>query len=150
GRIIRILERARDTVVGTFHQGRRLAYVTPLDARMNRDLLVAPGDDAGAAEGDVVLVRILTYGEGRVGPTGAVEKVLGPLSDPGVDVLAVAYGFGVTLDFPAGVMAAAEDAAREGMARPGEGRTDRKDLLCFTIDPADAKDHDDALSATRT
>jgi len=150
GRVIRILERARDTVVGTFHRGRKLAYVTPLDARVNRDLLIAPGDEAEAAEGDVVVVRILTYGEGRVGPTGAVDRVLGPLSDPGVDVLAVAYGFGVSLDFPKAVMEAAETAARDGMADPGDGRTDRTDLLCFTIDPADAKDHDDALSATRT
>ncbi|MEX2466542.1 MAG: ribonuclease R [Gemmatimonadota bacterium] len=150
GRVIRVLDRARDSVVGTLHRGKKITYVTPLDARLNRDLLIAPDEDAGAAEGDVVVVRILTYGEGRVGPTGSVERVLGPLSDPGVDVLAVAYGFGVSLDFPKPVLDAAQAAAREGLANPGGGRVDRTGLLCFTIDPADAKDHDDALSATRT
>lgn len=150
GRVIRVLDRARESVVGTFHRGKKLTYVTPLDVRLNRDLLIGPGDDEGAKEGDVVVVRILTYGEGRVGPTGSVDRVLGPLSDPGVDVLAVAYGFGVSLDFPKGVLEAAEAAAREGIADPGPSRVDRTGLLCFTIDPADAKDHDDALSATRT
>jgi ribonuclease R len=150
GRVIRVLERARESVVGTFHRGKKLTYVTPLDARLNRDLIIAPGDDEGANEGDVVVVRILTYGEGRVGPTGAVDEVLGPLSDPGVDVLAVAHGFGVSLDFPKAVVAAARSAAETGMAEPGAGRVDRTGLLTFTIDPSDAKDHDDALSATHT
>lgn len=150
GRVIRVLERARETVVGTLHRGKKLTYVTPLDIRLNKDIVIAPEEDAGASEGDVVVVRILTYGEGRVGPTGEVEEVLGPLSDPGVDVLAVAHGFGVSLDFPKAVLDAAEAAAREGLADPGPDRVDRTGLLCFTIDPADAKDHDDALSVTRT
>ncbi len=149
GRVIRVLERARETLVGTFHHGRRLAYVTPLDARVNRDVLVAPGEDAGAEEGDVVVLRFLTWGEGRTAPTGAVEQVLGPITDPGVDVTAVAAGFGISLDFPPGVMEAAEAAARRHAAEPGPGRVDRTDLVCFTIDPADAKDHDDALSVSR-
>ena len=148
GRVIRVLERARETVVGTLHRGKKLTWVTPLDVRLTRDIVVAPEDDAGAEEGDVVVVRILTYGEGRVGPTGEVDEVLGPLSDPGVDVLAVAHGFGVSLDFPKSVMDAAEAVARTGLADPGPGRVDRTSLLCFTIDPADAKDHDDALSVT--
>jgi len=148
GRVIRVLERARETIVGTFHRGRKLAYVTPLDPRLDRDVLVAPDDETEVDEGDVVVVRFLTWGEGRVGPTGTVERVLGPLTDPGVDVLAVAYGFGVSLDFSQHVLEAAEAEARDGMADPGPGRVDRTDLLCFTIDPADAKDHDDALSVT--
>jgi ribonuclease R len=150
GRVIRVLERARETIVGTLHRGKKLTYVKPLDVRLNRDILVAPGEDAGGEEGDVVVVRILDWGEGRVGPTGSVDEVLGALSDPGVDVLAVAHGFGVSLDFPEPVLAAAEEAARAGVADPGPQRVDRTDLLCFTIDPADAKDHDDALSITPT
>ena len=79
-------------------------------------------------------------------PSGSVERVLGALTDAGVDVLAVAYGFGLSLEFTPEVLAAAEEAARVHGAEPGPDRVDRTDLLCFTIDPADAKDHDDALS----
>ena len=146
GAVVRVLERARETIVGTFHQGRRVTFVRPLDGRMRRDVLITQGDDAGAEDGHVVVVRITSYGEGRVGPTGAVVEVLGYLSDPGVDVLAVAHGYGVSLTFPDDLVAAAEKAAERGVADPGPGRVDRTRLLTFTIDPADAKDHDDALS----
>jgi ribonuclease R len=146
GSVIRVLERARETVVGTLHEGRKVMYVTPLDARLNQDVLIASGDEGGAEDGEVVVVRLISYGEGRVGPTGAVEQVLGQLTDPGVDVLAVAHGFGLALEFEGDIAAAAEKAAEVGRARPGPDRIDRTDLLTFTIDPADAKDHDDALS----
>ena len=146
GTIIRILDRARDTVVGTFHRGSRFSYVAPLDVRITKDVLIAPEEDSGATEGEVVVVKILSYGEGRLSPSGSVEHVLGALTDPGVDVLAVAYGFGLSLEFTPEVGRAADEAARAGVSDPGPDRVDRTDLFCFTIDPADAKDHDDALS----
>lgn len=149
GSVIRVLDRARETVVGTFHRGRRLSYVRPLDVRLTQDVLLTPGEEAGAQEGDVVVVRLVSYGEGRLSASGTVERVLGALSDPGVDVLAVAYGFGLSLDFPPEVLEGAERAAREATERPGRDRVDRTELLTFTIDPFDAKDHDDALSVER-
>lgn len=149
GSVVRVLKRARETVVGTFHEGRRVTYVTPMDARMRRDVLIGQDDAAGAADGQIVVVRITSYGEGRVGPTGVVAEVLGDLSDPGVDVLAVAHGFGVTLTFPEDLAEAARLAAESGLADEGADRVDRTELLTFTIDPADAKDHDDALSVLR-
>ena len=146
GRVIKVLERARTTVVGTLHRARRFAYVVPLDRRMTRDVLIPPGDEGAARDGDVVVARFISYGEGSVGPAGEGERVLGQLSDPGVDVLAVAYGYGLVLDFPREALAAASSAARLGMEEPGADRVDRTDLLVVTVDPADAKDHDDALS----
>jgi len=149
GSVVRVLERARETVVGVLHRGPRVTYVVPLDVRLKRDVLIGQGDESEAADGDVVVVRLTSFGEGRVGPTGSIESVLGKLSDPGVDVLAVAHGFGLALDFPPDVTAAAEAAAAEGVENPGPDRVDRTELLAFTIDPADAKDHDDALSVVQ-
>ncbi|MHB1194817.1 MAG: ribonuclease R [Longimicrobiales bacterium] len=149
GRVIKVLERARATVVGTFHPARRFAYVVPLDRRMTKNVLIPPDAEGGAKDGDVVVVRIVTYGEGSVGPAGEVEHVLGRLSDPGVDILAVAHGYGLALEFPREVTVAAEASAQEGMKEQGADRVDRTDLLVVTVDPADAKDHDDALSVER-
>jgi ribonuclease R len=146
GRVIKVLERARATVVGTLHHARRFSYVVPLDRRMIRDILIPGGGEGGAQDGDVVVARIVSYGEGSVGPAGEVERVLGRLSDPGVDILAIAHGYGLALEFPREVTRAAEAAAQAGMEDQGEDRIDRTDLLVVTIDPADAKDHDDALS----
>jgi ribonuclease R len=146
GTVVEVLERARTKVVGTFHRRKRMSWVVPLDPRLQRDVLVPGGRDVDASEGDVVVVRLTGFGSGRSRPTGEVERVLGPLDDPGVDVLAVAHGFDLALDFPGEVSDAADEAARTGSRNGGRGRIDRTELLAFTIDPADAKDHDDALS----
>ena len=79
-------------------------------------------------------------------PMGRVETVLGKSSDPGVDILSVIHDHGLPLAFPDHVVSAARDAVAHRRRDPGEHRTDRRDLHVFTIDPADAKDHDDALS----
>lgn len=146
GSVVRILERARESVVGVLHEGRKVRYVVPLDTRLRRDVLITPGGELEGEDGDVVVVRLTSFGEGRVGPTGQIEEVLGKLSDPGVDVLAVAHGHGLSMDFSDEVTAAAEAAASRWRDEPGPDRVDRTDLLAFTIDPADARDHDDALS----
>ncbi len=148
GTVVRVIERARATVVGVLHHGKKFSWITPLDARMRRDVLLTEQPEEGAP-GDVVVARLTSYGEGRVGPTGIVESVLGSLEDPGVDVLAVAYGHGLRLDFAEEVRREAEESVRVWRADPGPDRVDRTDLLTFTIDPADAKDHDDALSVQR-
>lgn len=146
GTVVEVLERARTTVVGTYHRRKRLSFVVPLDHRLQREVLVHGARDATASDGDVVVVRLTGFGSGRAGPTGTIERVLGPLDDPGVDVLAVAHGFDLSLEFTDEILAAGEKAAAAGTRDVGPNRIDRTDLLVFTIDPADAKDHDDALS----
>jgi len=146
GRIIKVLSRAHATVVGTFSEARRFGYVTPLNDRLFRDVLIPEGEKGGARSGDVVVARITAYGDRKLNPLGEVERVLGPLTDPGVDVLSILFGYGLELEFPSEVESAATEIIRK---RQGEGwkqREDRTELHVFTIDPADAKDHDDALS----
>lgn len=149
GRTIKVLERARTTVVGTLHEGHRLSRVTPLDRRMTQDVMIPDGAAGGGSDGDIVVVELVSFGGSGTAPIGKVREVLGKLSEPGVDILAIAHGYGLSLEFPREVMAAAEIAAKEGFQQPGEHRVDRTDLLVFTIDPVDAKDHDDALSVTK-
>jgi ribonuclease R len=146
GRVIKVLERAHPTVVGTYHRGRKVGYAVPRDPALGPDVIIPRGDEGGAEDGDVVVVRIGSYGERRHGPTGEVERVLGPLTDPGVDVLAVLFGHGLPLEFPPEVEQAARRSVETTPIEPGPGREDLRELLVFTIDPADAKDHDDALS----
>ncbi|HUG41068.1 MAG TPA: ribonuclease R [Longimicrobiales bacterium] len=147
GRIIKVLERARETVVGVYHPSRSFGFVVAEDQKITRDVFVPPGQEGGAKDGDVVVVRVTSWGDTQRGPAGEVERVLGRFGDPGVDVLAVAYGHELPLDFPADVDREADRLARRGI-RPEdlEGRRDLRGQLVFTIDPAEAKDHDDALS----
>lgn len=147
GSIIRVLERARRTVVGVYHPVRNFGFVEPEDRSIARDVLVLAGKAQGAEAGDVVVVRVTDWGGDQRGPVGEVERVLGPLSAPGVDVLAVAYGHELPLDFPDEVEREAERLRERGIRQDDlRGRLDLREMLVFTIDPPDARDHDDALS----
>ena len=146
GRVIKVLDRAHETVVGTFHPSRSFGVVRPRNRRISREILVARGDEGTASDGDVVVARITTFGSGKMGPMGRVETVLGKSSEPGVDILSVIHDHGLPLVFPERVVSAAREAVAQRRRDPGEHRSDRRDLHVFTIDPADAKDHDDALS----
>jgi ribonuclease R len=154
GRVIRVLERARSTVVGVFHgaqpgRGRRAShgFVVPEDRKLPWDVYVTKGAGPEPDDGDLVVVRISDWGSGHRGPAGEVEEVLGRYGDAGVDVLAIIRAHELPTTFPADVEAAAE-ALRTPQLTPSAlaGREDLRDLIVFTIDPADARDHDDALS----
>jgi ribonuclease R len=158
GRVVEVLERSRRTIVGRYHAGesrrrrggrpQRLGWVVPEDPAIARDVIATPDPDLGdVAPGDVVVVRIEDWGDANRGPSGVIEQVLGPPDAPGVDVLAIIHGHELPLTFPPAVEAEAETLNSGGVtAADLEGRHDLRGLLTFTIDPADAKDHDDALS----
>jgi ribonuclease R len=151
GRVIKVLARARSQVVGTFHQrsvgSGRHGFVTPDDPRSRWDVVIPAGEAGEAADGQIVVVRIHDWGSASRGPEGSVDRVLGRAGDPGVDVAAIIHGHELPLEFPGEVEEEAEALQARGIA-PAElaGREDFRDLLVFTIDPMDARDHDDALS----
>ncbi|NJD10453.1 MAG: ribonuclease R [Gemmatimonadetes bacterium] len=151
GRVIRVLARGRATIVGSYHERRgargRPGFVTPQDPRFRWDVAVPAGEAGAAADGDVVVVRITDWGSAYRGPEGSVERVLGRIGDPGVDVASIIHGHELPLEFPpeAEVDAAAL-LARGVTAEELAARQDFRAQLVFTIDPVDARDHDDALS----
>jgi len=147
GCVIRVLRRARKQLVGIYHRRRTHGFVTPQEPKLRRDVFLSPGNEGPAEDGDVVVVEVLDWGEGELGPTGKITRVLGGPGDPGVDVLAVVFGYDLPGEFPERVLKEAERIAARGI-RPEDldGREDLRGELCFTIDPAEARDHDDALS----
>jgi len=151
GRLVRVLERAWGQAVGVYHDRRGYGVVVPQEPPLPADVFVPPADRADAAEGDIVLVRIDEWGKDAVRPVGVITSVLGRPGDPGIDVLSIVLGQQLPVDFPPVVLREADKIARRGV-RPEdlEGREDFRDTVCFTIDPRDAKDHDDALSVRRT
>jgi len=155
GRVLRILERGRATLVGRFRPGRgssgRVGFVAPDDPAVRREVVVPVGLEGGATDGDVVVVRVTDWGEEERAILGEVEEILGRAGSPEVDVLSVIRGHELPVEFPAAVMDRAERLRTRGI-RPADLR-EREDLratLTFTIDPPDAKDHDDALSIERS
>ncbi|PYR66987.1 MAG: hypothetical protein DMF88_14435 [Acidobacteria bacterium] len=86
GRIVRIVERAQDSVVGRFEtDASGLAYVIPFDRRIRADIHVPSGRSLSAEPDDMVVVKISRWPTAVRGPVGDVVEVLGNVNDPGVD-----------------------------------------------------------------
>jgi ribonuclease R len=146
GRVIKIIDRARHRVLGVFRAlpggGGRLS---PTDKKqLGRELNIPPGATGDAQDGDLVAVDVTKHG--RFGlPTGRVKERLGSLkSERAVSMIAI-HAHGLPHVFRRETLAEAEAAAAPTLA----GRQDWRELPLVTIDPADAKDHDDAVHAVR-
>ena len=150
GTIVAVLERARSHVVGVYHGQRGHGWLDVTQPKLGIDVFIPERDRGEAESGDLVVVEVTDWGEEGPGPAGRVERVLGPSGDPGVAVLAIQVGHGIPDAFPRAVEAAAAALAARGI-RPAdlEGRQDCRGDRVITIDPADARDHDDALSIER-
>jgi ribonuclease R len=149
GRIVRVVQRGHPKVVGTFRRGRHFAFVVPEDERLPRDIYIAPGKTGGAEPEQIVVVDLADWDDPARAPEGRVSEVLGFADDPGVDVLTIIHEHGLDLHFPAAVEAEAEAFGARVPRRELQRREDCRELAVVTIDPRDAKDHDDALSVQR-
>ncbi|MCG6927181.1 MAG: ribonuclease R [Acidobacteria bacterium] len=150
GRIIRILERAQQRVVGRYESdGRFGGHVVPFDRRVLQEFFIPAGEDGGAESGQMVTVEVTRPASEKRNPMGTVVAVLGRLTDPGVDLKVVMAKYDLPDAFPPEVEEAARRVARAPGPREIAGRTDFRDRTVVTIDPATAKDHDDAVDVQR-
>src|ERR1700756_2393407 len=121
GRVIRILERAHDTIVGTLQRSRNFYYVVPDDPRFVHDIYVRPvaavydrrgpkdlkedrRSQTAATVGDKVVVRLEPWESRHVNPEGEIIEVLGPASAPGIDMLSILRKYNLPTDFPQAVL----------------------------------------------
>ncbi len=149
GRVIRILERAHDTIVGTLQQTRNFYYVVPDDPRVVHNVYVRPRPLPSAPRepqpNDKVVVRLESWESRHVNPEGEIVELLGRASDPGIDMLSIIRKNNLPVEFPEAVLAEAEAIpATVDPARYGE-REDLRGKFIVTIDPDDARDFDDAI-----
>jgi len=154
GRVIRILERAHDTIVGTLQRSRNFYYVVPDDPRFVHDVYVHPNRDrrqqASANVGDKVVVRLEAWESRHINPEGEIIEVLGAASAPGVDMLSIIRKFHLRAEFPKDVLDQAERIPEKIDSRQLEGREDLRKEFIVTIDPDDARDFDDAVQVEKT
>src|SRR6266568_823340 len=154
GRVIRILERAHDTIVGTLQHSRNFYYVVPDDPRFVHDVYVRPEPDqqpgTSANVGDKVVVRLDPWESRHINPEGEIIEVLGPASMPGIDMLSIIRKYHLPTEFPRDVLDQAKGIPETVDARQFEGREDLRGEFIVTIDPDDARDFDDAIHVEKT
>ena len=150
-----VVSRATESFVGTFDTADPLGVVRPLDARLRHDFFVLPEDSSvarlGVRPGDVVRARILEYPDRRSAGVATVDARLGGSAELDLGVESVIASYGFATEFPPRVLEEAEGLRLDvaGALAADPLRRDLRDELTLTVDPADARDFDDAVSARR-
>lgn len=151
GRVIRILKRRRDQLVGTLEKSGLFHYVVPDDPRFIHDIYVPDpatmADNLGIALGDKVVVKLHDWPSRHVNPEGVLVERLGREGDPGVDILSIIRKHELPMEFPGDVLAEVAKFHHPGTSEDDfKGRHDYTRDFVVTIDPDTAKDFDDAIS----
>lgn len=149
GTVVRIIERGVQTIVGTYTESKNFGFVIPDDKKIANDIFIPKQASNGAIEGHKVVVKLVTYPEGRMSAEGEVVEILGHKNDPGIDILSVIHKHGLPQEFPREVLDQANNTPDSIDPKDLVDRRDLRDEVIVTIDGADAKDLDDAVTVTK-
>ena len=143
GSIIKILQRGRKKIIGTFFREENFFYVTPKRRNIPFGIVISPKNRKGAKNGNKVSVEIISYPTVNRPPEGKVLKVLSDVTEPSHEVDMIIEEFSLPRRFPAPVLSAVKELSSRIHLR---NRRDCRNMLTVTIDGETAKDFDDAIS----
>lgn len=147
GIIIKVVERNTKELVGTFEKSKRFGFVVPDDRRIGDDIFVRKKDFRGAQRGDKVMVQITRYPDKENSAEGKITEIISRSGQAGGDIKALMRGYGLRETFPSRVNAEAKAVSKAGVGQEElRGRRDLREKTTITIDGADSKDFDDAVS----
>ncbi len=146
GEVVEIIERANKTVVGSLDKSKYFGFVVPDNPRIYSDIFIPKEKLKGAKQGQKVVARIVRWPENKRNPEGKIIEILGDKGDAGVDIESIIRQLDLPRQFPAEVKREAEKIPLTISEKEKMDRRDLRDLPMVTIDGADAKDLDDAVS----
>ncbi len=145
GRIVKIINRNLNNLVGEFYYKQGKPYVDLDDKKIKIQIIIDPKKTLGAMNGHKVLVKIANKLKDNT-YKGEILKILGHKNDPGVDILSIAAKYDIEETFSDEVMKQADELPFEILEKEKQNRKDLRNLEIFTIDGDDTKDIDDAIS----
>ena len=145
-RIVRVLERKHSEVIGRFEVAPPFGVVIPDDPRIKHDIFTRLSDSPDIKDGSTVRVQILEYPTRRSAATGKVVEVFSEDDSSALQAEKIIARYNLPSSFPEEVLEKAKDATLDVEGALEKGYRDIRDRFTLTIDPADAKDFDDALS----
>ena len=146
GEVIEIVERFRTEFVGTLQISPNYAFFIPDSSKLPIDFFVPISKLMGATDGQKVIVRLTEWKHDAKNPNSEVVRILGNAGEHETEIHSILEEYGLPYDFEEDVIAEANTIPTEISQKEIDKRRDMRDVLTFTIDPADAKDFDDALS----
>jgi ribonuclease R len=146
GKVIEVVERSKKQYVGVVDKIKNFAYVIPDGNKTPVDIFIPSENLNGATNGDKVVVEISDWNSQSRNPFGNIVRVLGQPGNNDVEMQSILLEFNLPLDFPENIEKEAEKISADIPDSEIAKRRDCRDVWTITIDPADAKDFDDALS----
>ena len=146
GHVVEIVERFRTEFVGTIQISPKFAFFIPDSNKLPIDFYIPSDKLCGATDGQKVIVKLIEWKDNAKNPNGEVLRVLGDAGEHETEIHSILEEYGLPYDFEEDVLAEARAIPIEITQAEIDKRRDMRDVLTFTIDPADAKDFDDALS----
>ena len=150
GKVVEVLERERDTLVGIFQKSRNFGFVIPDDKKFGTDIYISKKNMGKARSGHKVLVKILKYPVRGKNAEGKVIEVIGNVNAAGVDMLSLIKEYDLPYRFPDFVVEEAKKIPQQIDPKSWGKREDLTKREIFTIDGKDAKDLDDAVCVEKT
>ena len=148
-RVVRVVERAHETLIGRYEVADPFGVVIPEDPRIPYDIFTQRSSAPDIPHGALVRVRISTYPSRNTAATGVVEEVLGEADEPRIGVDSIIARHKLETRFSDACLKEADGLRLDVEAALSRGYADLRDRCVFTIDPVDARDFDDALSLER-
>ena len=146
--VLKVLERGVKEIVGTYFSMRTGGRVAPDERKYFSDIFITAGKGLRAKNGDKVVCKILSYPKKRL-PEGIVTKVLGRQFEKNAELKSIYCSYKLPDAFPVAVKNEVADICGEITAEDLKGRLDLREEVIFTMDGADAKDFDDAVSVEK-
>ena len=149
GRIVEILGRQKDTIVGIFQKSKNFGFVVPDNKNFGTDIFISKKDCGKARNNHKVLVKITKYPKKGKNAEGKIIDILGGVNVAGVDMLSLIKEFDLAYVFPKAVVNEAKSKGNKINEKDIKNRKDLRNDIVFTIDGQDAKDLDDAVSVKK-
>lgn len=146
GRVVKVIQRAGSQLVGKLEKTRHGWQLKPDDPRISHKIELDNPDGLPLRPNYMAVVVLYEWRADFLPPMGKVTEILGPAGSPGVDIDALVRSSGVPIEFTPGALAESNKIKRTIPDEEIKSRVDLRKLTIFTIDPPDAKDHDDAVS----
>lgn len=145
GKVVEVLQRAHQRVVGRYHEESGIGFVMPDNGRITQQILIPPGERGAARAGQIVTAEITRFPTRQLGAKGRIAEILGDHLDPGLEIDVAIRSHGIPWEWPEAVVEEAGHLEAEPLEEDKRFRVDLRKLSFVTIDGEDARDFDDAV-----
>ena len=140
------MNRNNNLIVGTFTENKNFGFVVPDDIKCNYDIFIKKGDKNGAKTDDKVVCKLVEFPDKKRNPEGVIIEVIGNKNNKNTQIISLLKDMEIPYKFSNKINKELEELTQIDIKKEIKNRVDFRNLFTVTIDGADAKDFDDAIS----